>query len=303
MKVSVIVTTHRRPQVLRRALDSVIQQTYQDVELIVVDDNGAGTTMQKETEAAVSGYPNVIYQVNSNNLGQAASLNVGINNAHGELVAFLDDDDEYHPEKTAKQVARIKESHAAGVYCNYERIFRNKLYFKSSHELRKDEGDLSLDMLLGRNEICGGSTLLLRRSVVTEIGGFDERFKRHVDWSFLVRFFRNHQLGLCEEVLVTIHMDDRMWTVNPTLQFETKQLFFSAFEQDIVRHGKAVPNIYFKHWSDVYFQCLRQGELGLAFRSLCSSVDKGHFNFLKLLRITASALKRTNWKQKASSQT
>jgi glycosyltransferase involved in cell wall biosynthesis len=250
--------------------------------------------MQKETETVVSKYPNLVYHVNRNNLGQAASLNAGINKARGELVAFLDDDDEYHPEKIAKQVARIKESDTAGVYCNYERILNNKPYYKSRHKLDSDEGDLALDMLLGQNEICGGSTLLLRLSVVTGIGGFDERFKRHVDWSFLVRFFRNYQLALCDDVLVTVHMDDRMWTVSPKLLFETKKLFFSAFEEDIVRHGKAAPDIYFKHWSDVYFQCLRQGQFGLAFRSLCSSVNKGHLNFLKLLRITASAVKHAN---------
>ena len=294
MKVSTIITTYCRPQALRRALDSVRRQTYKNVESIVVDDNGNGTALQKETQTVVSQYPNVIYYVNSNNVGQAASLNAGLAKAHGDLVAFLDDDDEYYPEKLAKQVARIKECDAAGVYCNYKRILNNRVYYTSPHKPGSDEGDLARDMLLGQNEICGGSTLLLRHSVLAELGGFDERFKRHVDWSFLVRFFRNYQLALCDDVLVTIHMDDRTWTVNPKLLFETKQLFLSEFEQDIVRHGKAAPDIYFKHWSDVYFQCLRQKEFGLAFRSLCSSVNKGHFNFFKLLRITASALKHAD---------
>jgi len=297
MKVSVIVTTHRRPQVLRRALDSVRRQTYRDVELIVVDDNGAGTVAQKETETVVSEYPNIIYHVNRNNLGKAASLNWAIKRACGEVFAFLDDDDEFYSEKLAKQVARMRETNAPGVYCNYERILRNKLYFKSSHEMGKDEGDLALDMLLGTNEICGGSTLLLRSSVVTETGGFDERFKRHIDWAFLVCYFRNHKLSLCNDVLVTVHMDDQMWTVNPELQFESKQLLFSSFEQDIARHGKAVPDIYFKHWLDVYFECLRRGRLVLALRSLLSATSKGRLNIPKLLRITASAIKHANVKQ------
>lgn len=226
MKVSVIVATYRRPQLLRRALDSVGRQTYKDVEVIVVDDNGSGTEMQKETAAVVAQYPNAIYHVNKNNLGKAASLNWAIKRADAEVLAFLDDDDEFHADKLARQVGRIEQTGAAGVYCNYERIFKNKLYFKSNHKLCKDEGDLALDMLLGANEICGGSTLLVRSSVVKEIGGFDERFRRHIDWAFLLCLFRNYQLALCDEVLVTIHMDDRMWTVNPQLQFETKQLFF-----------------------------------------------------------------------------
>jgi glycosyltransferase involved in cell wall biosynthesis len=297
MKVSVIVSTHRRPQLLRRALDSVRRQTYKDVELIIVDDNGAGTAMQKETETVVAQYPNAIYHVNENNLGKAASLNWAIKKADGEVLAFLDDDDEFHADKLTIQVGRIKETGAAGVYCNYERIFKNKLYFKSDHKLCKDEGDLALDMLLGANEICGGSTLLVRSSVVKEIGGFDERFRRHIDWAFLLSLFRNYQLALCEEVLVTIHMDDRMWTVNPQLQFETKQLFFSSFETDLFRHGTAVRNIYFKHWSDVYFECLRRGYLLLALRSLFFATSKGRLNIPKLLRITASAMKHSDLRQ------
>src|ERR1035441_8961005 len=119
MTVSVVICTHRRPQVLRRALQSVVRQTYTDLELVVVDDNGAGTETQKQTEAVVSDYPIAAYCVNSTNLGQAASLNIGINSAHGELIGFLDDDDEFHQDKLTKQVARLRATGASGVYCNY----------------------------------------------------------------------------------------------------------------------------------------------------------------------------------------
>ena len=266
--------------------------------MIVVDDNGAGTAMQKETETVVSGYPNVIYHVNDSNLGKAASLNWAINRACAELLAFLDDDDEFRSDKLAKQVARMEKTNAAGVYCNYQRIFRNKLYYRSSHAQGEDEGDLALDMLLGRNEICGGSTLLLRNSAVIETGGFDERFKRHVDWAFLVCYFRKYKLSLCDEVLVTVHMDDQVGgKVDPTLQFETKQLFFSVFEQDVARHGQAVPDIYFKHWLDVYCGCLQRGQIALALRSLRSAISKGRINIPNLLRATGSAVKHANLQQ------
>jgi glycosyltransferase involved in cell wall biosynthesis len=294
-RVSVIIATHSRPQLLRRAIDSVIQQTYKDFEVIVVDDNGAGTAMQKETEAVVSGFPNTIYHANRSNLGKAASLNLGIKRASGELLAFLDDDDEFRCDKLAKQIVRLEETKAAGVYCNYERIFRNQLYFRSSHQLGKDEGDLALDMLLGRNEICGGSTLLLRSSVVSETGGFDERFKRHIDWAFLVCYFRKYKLSLCSDVLVTVHMDDHMWgKVSPKLQFETKQLFFSLFEEDVARHGEAVPEIYSKHWLDVYRGCLGRGQVVLAIRSLGSAINKGRISIPSLLRATGSAVKHAH---------
>lgn len=293
MKVSVIITTYRRPQVLRRAITSVLQQTWNNIELIVVDDNGSGSLMQQETERIVSEFAGVKYLPNGHNLGQAASLNNGINEASGDLIAFLDDDDEFHPDKISKQVSRLLQTDSDGCYCNYQRLIGTRVYYSSANQMGKDEGDLAREMLLGNNEICGGSTLLLRRRALNETGGFDERFRRHVDWSFLVRFFRSHRLCLSEDVLVTIHMDEGLWKLDPRILFETKQLFLNTFRGDIERHGPAARDIYFKHWSGIYFECLRAGLLGLALRSLFHSVKQGTLDLPRLARITASAIKHS----------
>jgi glycosyltransferase involved in cell wall biosynthesis len=290
MTVSVVICTHRRPQVLRRALQSVVRQTYTDLELVVVDDNGAGTETQKQTEAVVSDYPIAAYCVNSTNLGQAASLNIGINSAHGELISFLDDDDEFHPDKLAKQVARLRATGASGVYCNYEQEVGGKPYYVSRHTTGCDEDNLMRDMLLCTKQIYAGSTLLLRRAALEDVGGFDERFKRHVDTSFLISFFRRHKLALCEETLVTIHIGDSLWGVDPRLLFEAKCLLFSVFEQDIERLGEdAMREIYLVHWSCLYLHCLQKGLFRLALQSLISSVKNGRLDIPKLLRATASA--------------
>ena len=295
MKVSVVIATHARPQLLKRAIQSVCGQKYPDIETIVVDDNGVGSALQHETQRVVSEFPEVRYIVNPANAGQSASLNYGALRAGGDVLAFLDDDDEFHPDKIARQVARLEETQASGAYCNYERFFRGKLYFQSRLKRGRDEGDLALDMLLMRNEICGGSTLVIRRQAFYAAGGFDERFRRHVDWTFLIAYFRQHTLCLCEDTLVTIHMGDDMWKVCPEMLFDTKQLFFSIFRQDIARHGMAAHDIYCRHWLDVYFYALRARKFSLAAKCLSLSVQKGRMDVPRLMWRTASAVKNMMW--------
>lgn len=300
MKVSVIIATHGRPQLLKRAIESVCRQTYVNLETIVVDDNGARTAEQLDTQKVVSEFPAVLYFANPANVGKAASVNSGVRRSCGDILAFLDDDDEFHPDKITLQVARLEETHAAGVYCNYERIFRGKPYYQSTLQRGTDEGDLALHMLLGRNEICGGSTLAIRRGAFQDAGGFNERFKRHVDWSFLLSFFRNHTLCLCEEILVTIHMPDNLWKISPEALFDAKQLLFSVYSQDIARHGKAARDIHFRHWIDVYFQSLRERKFGLAAKCLALSIQQGRMDVPRFLRSTASAVKHMSMKSRSS---
>lgn len=291
MKVSVLIATRGRPQSLKRAIQSVRRQTYPDIETIVVDDNGAESPLQLKTQEVVREFSEVRYLVNPANAGKPASLNRGALGAAGDVFAFLDDDDEFHTDKISRQIARLEETNAPGAYCNYERFFRNKLYVRSKLKRGRDEGDLALDMLLMRNEICGGSTLAIRRQAFYEAGGFDERFRRHVDWTFLIAYFRKHTLCLCEDHLATIHMGDDMWKVSPEMLFETKLLFFSVFKQDIARHGKAAYDIYCSHWMDVYFYALRARKFGLAAKCLSLSVQEGRINVPRLVWRTASAVK------------
>ena len=292
MKVSVLIATHQRPEMLRRALQSVACQTYPDVEALVVDNNGLGTPAQRQTAAVVAEFAGVRYFANPRNLGQAASLNSAAERAQGELFAFLDDDDQFHSDKIALQVKRLaEEPGAGGVYCNCLRFFRGAVYAQSECERGKDEGDLTLDLLLGRNEMQAGSTTVIRRSAFHRSGGFDERFRRHVDWSFMLNFFREHTICLCEETLVSIYMPDNLWKIAPDLIFETKELFLEVYEQEIARQGKFARDIYFHHWMEAYFIVLRARELGLAAKCLRRALKQGRVDIPRWARLTASALK------------
>ncbi len=291
MKVSVLIATHQRPEMLRRALQSVACQTYPDVEALVVSDNGLGTPAQRQTAAVVAEFAGVRYFANPRNLGQAASLNSAAERAQGELFAFLDDDDQFHSDKIALQVKRLaEEPGAGGVYCNCLRFFRGAVYAQSECERGKDEGDLTLDLLLGRNEMQAGSTTVIRRSAFHRSGGFDERFRRHVDWSFMLNFFREHTICLCEETLVSIYMPDNLWKIAPDLIFETKELFLEVMRGDCtarqIRQRYLFPSL---DGGVLYRSACARAWLGGKVPAACTQA--GAVDIPRWARLTASALK------------
>lgn len=121
--ISVVIATYKREKELDRAIKSVLNQSYKNIEIIVVDDNGLNSEWQIKTEKIMGqykDYSNINYIVNENNKGGSLTRNAGIQSSKGEYIAFLDDDDEYYPTKLEKQINLFKKSNnfkLALVYC------------------------------------------------------------------------------------------------------------------------------------------------------------------------------------------
>lgn len=101
--VSVIIPTYNRTSTLERAIKSVKNQTYKNIEILVVDDNANNQEARKKVEEIVNKFQGIKLIQNKQNLGGGLARNEGIKNARGEFIAFLDDDDEFYPEKIEKQ--------------------------------------------------------------------------------------------------------------------------------------------------------------------------------------------------------
>ncbi|MCF2583442.1 glycosyltransferase family 2 protein, partial [Bacteroides caecigallinarum] len=199
--VSVIIPTYSRPTNLKRAIDSVLNQTYDNIELIVVDDNGLGTENQIKTEKVIHEYlslKNFHYLKHETNKNGAAARNTGIKNSDGVYIAFLDDDDEFTPNKIAIQVKALEQldNTWGGCYCN--------MLFKGRREKitnNKKSGNLLEEMLLETARF-NSSTLLFRKEVCIDLKGFDESYTRHQDWEFMIRFFRKYKIFLPPETCI-----------------------------------------------------------------------------------------------------
>ncbi|MBO8157757.1 MAG: glycosyltransferase family 2 protein [Bacillaceae bacterium] len=177
-KVSVIIPTYKRSDFLERAIDSVINQTYKNVEIIVVDDNDPDSSVRKNTEEKVqkylNKYENIMYLKNKKNLGGALARNEGIYHSTGYYITFLDDDDIYLPEKIEKQVAYMNE-HDLDLSFTDVRIHneKNKLIDYREHKYIKSFENEELLKYHLMHHLTPTGTYMFKRESLLNIGCFD----------------------------------------------------------------------------------------------------------------------------------
>lgn len=219
--ISVIIPTYGNPRFLDKSILSVLNQTYQDIELIVVDDNDSDSEARALTEHIISCFkkldPRIKYLKHSRNMNGAAARNTGLSVASGKYISFLDSDDEYMPERLQKclDIMEIASETVAGVYTGCE--FRQSGVRYASYKNVKD-GNYLVETLACKFMFCTGSNLFVRKSVANELNGFDASFIRHQDYEFLVRLFENYSLKAISEILVIKNNE------NPNLPSLEKQI-------------------------------------------------------------------------------
>lgn len=186
-KVSVIIPTHNRPELLPRAIRSVFAQTFQDFELIVVD-----VGVVKRASAAVEEFandPRFHYIKHLTELHGGAARNIGARLAKGEYLAFLDDDDEWLPEKLEKQVIAFHQTTPDVGFCFTELIENDGSDKKRSRIMLSGVADYR-EIILRSFSLAITSTLMVRRDVFEQCGGFDESLPSHQEPELLIRITR-----------------------------------------------------------------------------------------------------------------
>ena len=211
-RVSGTIPTYRRPELLPRAIASVLCQTFEDFELLIIDDASQDTTGQVVKSISDE---RIRYCRNEINKGGAASRNRGIREAQSSYIAFLDDDDEWLPEKLELQVALLDQSppEVGGIYTGYERIM--SITGESlGKTLPTKRGDLSYELLLS-NPLAGPSALLLRKECFEVSGLFDEELPSYQDYDLWIRISKAFEFDYVKEVLYRYYVhDNKIWT-NP----------------------------------------------------------------------------------------
>jgi len=201
LRVSVVIPTYNRARLLAVAIDSVLAQSYQDFEIIVIDD---GST--DETKRALEFYllrQNFRYFYQDNQK-QAAARNLGIQKAQGEYVAFLDSDDLWSPAKLELQVKVLDDHPEVGMVYSNQMMFRDK---PDAGTIRcrpgtLKSGDIFRDLLL-RRFYCSTQTILVRRSVIDDVGGFNESLRNALeDWEFTLRVSQRYPIYAIDQPLV-----------------------------------------------------------------------------------------------------
>ncbi len=196
--VSVVIPTYNRAHIVGRAVKSVLGQTYQDWEIVVVDDGS-----KDDTRAAVEAFhePRIRFIAHERNQGQCAAWNTGINAARGKYVAFLDSDDEWLPEKLAKSVEAFgKHDERVGL------VYSGKMLLEENGTVLGVrtptlQGNVH-DALLAWDFIGSCTRVVVRRDVLRQVGGFDLSLPSCDDWDLWIRVSKVSEVAAIEECLV-----------------------------------------------------------------------------------------------------
>lgn len=212
-KVSVVIPTFKRPVMLVRAIESVLSQRYQSIEIIVVDDNAPDSDERVETQSLLRDFVargDIMYLLHPSNRGGSAARNTGWKNASGDFITFLDDDDEISPEKILRQVERLEElgDDWGACYTAYHILMPDGRIQQSA---TTQEGDVYIRALMRTLYVGSGSNVLYRKEVVDAVGGYDESFKRNQDIEFMARCFERCKVAYVPEDLLTVHFEIRQF--------------------------------------------------------------------------------------------
>ena len=223
--VSVIIPTCDRAHLLERAVKSVLDQSFDDYEVIVVDDHSRDDTLE------------VIERLRDKRVrciarcqrgGGAAARNTGIEAASGEYLAFLDDDDAWHDRKLQSQIEVMQRRPEVGlVYTGAVHIHQhNGQIFKTVTP--RYRGNI-FQVLLERNVIGTTSSIMVRKESLLAVGGFDESFPSCQDWDLYLRLARDWAFDFVGEALVDFYLHPVRITRNDRARIDGRKMILEKF--------------------------------------------------------------------------
>lgn len=220
--VSVIIPTYKRADMLTKAIDSVVVQTYKNLEIIVIDDNDPNSDYRLNTKNKLNSYikrGTIKYIENEKNLGGSITRNRAVEESKGEYIAFLDDDDIFFPTKIEKQVKLMIENrnnNVGLVYCHCNGINEDENILWTN--TNSYEGLPLYESMIYC--IASTSLWLCDKKMLLDIGGFEDTPSKQ-DLLLMVKIIANNYKIMCvKEVLVNYleHDKGRISTINPTLR-------------------------------------------------------------------------------------
>jgi glycosyltransferase involved in cell wall biosynthesis len=271
-KISVVLPAYNRADSIQMAAQSVLRQTWDDFELLIVDDCSTDATAQ--AIRAISD-PRVRCLTTPQNMGPSGARNTGIEAARGEWVAFQDSDDEWLPEKLDRQMARLQARGMKdiGVYCGMiivgtpegDDSTRTTARYHPDPGIETVEGDIAQTLL--RHSLISTQTLMARRDLLNEIGGFDAVLPALVDWECVIRLAQKGSFAFVDSPLVHQNFSINSVTKDRWRRAEARR---SIVEKHLELMS-ARPDILAQHWRAIAGDERRLGKATQARQALAQA--------------------------------
>ena len=196
--VSIVIPTFNRPHFLRRALKSIVNQSYPNWECIVIDDNSNPACITYVSDFLNSD-PRIFLFRNALSLHASRSRNLGVSKSSGSFICFLDDDDYWHPQKLELQLMHMIKTASSVSYCWSYLLDDNSCIVSSRHP--NVEGRI-FDLMLSNQPLCNCSTFMITRSAWNFSSGFNHLLKRGNDGAFIRELSEHFPITVVPQCLV-----------------------------------------------------------------------------------------------------
>ena len=227
--LSVIIPTYKRCELLSRAIQSVLGQTYQNIEVLVVNDNvSPDDEYSQRLYSLIDSIDDDRVRLISQprHINGAAARNAGIREARGEYIAFLDDDDYWEPTKAETQVEKFRELGPEWGMVTCLCILRKGDHIIGA-TLPYRDGDIFLDVLERRTDLGTGAPLI-RRTALDAVGYFDETLIRHQDLQLFANLTSQYKVKLIRQYLHNIDISDGQNRPDPEKLKRIKKAYFNS---------------------------------------------------------------------------
>ena len=266
--ISVIIPTFNRENLIKDAINSVLEQTYQNFEILIIDD---GSTDDTSDVVKSIGDTRIKY-IYQENAGVSRARNNGIENAQGEYIAFLDSDDFWHPEKLEKQATVLDQNSDADIVTNSSQYqtFQNDLICIKNN-LAKNQKEVISMMLLCQDMVYTGTPVLcVRKRIFEKSGVFDEEMRFCEDWDLFFRMALVGKVYNIPEILTYVrsHKDNvtKTSSVNKfkegKLRFLNKAFSNELLPSDMLQLKKRAYS--YAWWSFAYWALYKSKEYTIA---------------------------------------
>lgn len=253
--VTVVIPSFNYGRYIAEAIESVLGQNHQALEVIVVDD---GST--DDTAVVVRAFGDQVRYIRQENAGVCAARNRGVAESTGDLIAFLDADDTWEPTKLEKQVAKFMEDPEIGlVHCGM-REFDSETGETIRLHLNGGEEGVAENLLLWQEPVVvgPGGTIMVSRKAFEEVGGFDTRMKCGEDWDFCYRVARKYKVGFVPEPLVNYRSHGAAAHLNVDNMERGMAMFyekaFDTADESVLRLKNRALGNYHRVMAGSYFQ-------------------------------------------------
>lgn len=231
--VSIIIPVYNRANIIERTVNNILQQTYKEIEVIVVDD---GSTDNIDDVMQHYKDDRVRYIKIEQNMGACYARNVGVRAAKGEYIAFQDSDDLWMDEKIEHQLECIKSSNFDICICRMMQIYENGKR-KEFHGETFSQQSITVENELGKSFFS--TQLIFGKKGCFLEEPFDETFPRFQDWDLGIRLVKKYKIIFLDEILVERYLQSNSVSNNSSKGYIAGKLLLEKYHEDYIQYPKA----------------------------------------------------------------